>query len=100
MRLIVVGEQKAISFHSRTGTLQRFLAPFVALTTFSDQAVEAMEPVKKDPLGARASRPHKTPRERGRLARTKPGTREENPVKAGLVRFAREWPWTGGCLQE
>ena len=25
---------------------------------------------------------------------------EENPVKAGLVHFAREWPWTGGCLQE
>ena len=64
------------------------------------------------PPGARASRPHKTPRERGRpartkttrergrLARTKPGTREENPVKASLVHFAREWPWLGGCLQE
>ena len=25
---------------------------------------------------------------------------EENPVKAGLVRFAGEWPWMGGCLQE
>ena len=25
---------------------------------------------------------------------------EENPVKAGLVRLAREWPWMGGCLQE
>ena len=25
---------------------------------------------------------------------------EENPVKAGLVHFAREWPWLGGCLQE
>ena len=25
---------------------------------------------------------------------------EENPVKAGLVRFAREWRWLGGCLQK
>ena len=25
---------------------------------------------------------------------------EENPVKAGLVRFARERPWMAGCLQE
>ena len=25
---------------------------------------------------------------------------EENPVKAGLVRLAREWPWMAGCLQE
>ena len=25
---------------------------------------------------------------------------EENPVKAGLVRFAREWRWLGSCLQE
>ena len=25
---------------------------------------------------------------------------EENPVEAGLVRFARDWPWTGGYLQE
>ena len=25
---------------------------------------------------------------------------EENPVKAGLVRAAREWPWMGGCLRE
>ena len=24
---------------------------------------------------------------------------EENPVKAGLVRLAREWPWMAGCLQ-
>ena len=23
-----------------------------------------------------------------------------NPVKAGLARFAREWPWMAGCLQE
>ena len=37
---------------------------------------------------------------RGRLARTKPGTMEENPVKAGLVRLAGEWPWMGGSLQE
>ncbi len=42
----------------------------------------------------------KTTRERGRLARTKTGTMEEIPVKAGLVRFAREWPWMAGCLQE
>ena len=49
-----------------------------------------------------------TPWERGRLARTRLGTfvatcgtsMEENPVKAGLVRFAREWRWLGGCLQE
>ena len=25
---------------------------------------------------------------------------EEHPVKAGLVRLAREWPWMGGSLQE
>ena len=25
---------------------------------------------------------------------------EENPVKAGLVTFTREWRWMGGCLQE
>ena len=42
----------------------------------------------------------KTTWERGRLARTKPGTMEETPVKAGLVRLAREWPWMAGCLQE
>ena len=41
----------------------------------------------------------KTTRERGRPARTNPGTMEEHPVKAGLVRFAREWPWMAGCLQ-
>ena len=42
----------------------------------------------------------KTTRERGRLARTKTGTMEEHPVKAGLVRLAREWPQMAGCLQE
>ena len=40
------------------------------------------------------------PWERGRPARTNPGTMEEIPVKAGSVRFAREWPWIGGCFQE
>ena len=54
----------------------------------------------KPHLGARASRPHKTTWERGRPARTNPGTMEEIPVKAGSVRLAREWPWMAGCLQE
>ncbi len=48
------------------------------------------------------------PWERGRPARTRLGTivatcrtsMEENPVKAGLVRFTREWRWLGGCLQK
>ncbi|MCG3173791.1 MAG: hypothetical protein GMKNLPBB_01993 [Myxococcota bacterium] len=39
----------------------------VALTTFSDLVGEAMERVKRDYLGARASRPHKTWRSRGYL---------------------------------
>ena len=54
----------------------------------------------------------KTTWERGRPARTRPpgsagvppaqrpGTMEEIPVKAGSARFAREWPWMAGCLQE
>ena len=58
-------------------------------------AVEALRLVKKE-----RGRPARPTRERGRLARTKTGTMEENPVKAGLVRLAREWPWMAGCLQE
>ena len=72
-------------------------------------AVEAMELVKNDSLGARASRPHKAWHNRGYLPHfDEAGTvqfltfrlMEENPVKAGLVRFAREWRWLGGCLQK
>ena len=68
-----------------------------------------MEPAKNAPLGARASRPHKAWHNRGYLPHfDEAGTvqfltfrlMEENPVIAGLVRFAREWRWLGGCLQE
>ena len=39
-------------------------------------------------------------RERGRPARTINGTTEEDPVKAGLARCGRQWPWMEGCCQE
>ena len=67
-------------------------------------AVEAMELVKNDCLGARASRPHKAWHNRGHLPHfDEAGTVQFlafRAVKAGLVRFAREWRWLGGCLQE
>ena len=68
-----------------------------------------MEPAKNASLGARASHPHKTWHNRGYLPHFDEAGRvqflafrlmEESPVKAGLVRFAREWRWLGGCLQE
>ena len=63
--------------------------------------MEALRLVKKDPTRERGRLARtKTTRERGRPARTNPGTMEEHPVKAGLARLAREWPWMGGCLQE
>ena len=38
-------------------------------------------------------------RERGRLARIRPGTMDTNPAKASSASLARDWPWTKGCLQ-
>ena len=56
--------------------------------------------LERDPPRVGRGEGVKTTWERGRPARTNPGTMEENPVKAGLVRLAREWPWMAGCLQE
>ena len=51
-------------------------------------------------LGRRRKPMDRSSWERGRPARTRPGTMEEIPVKADWVRFAGERPWMAGCLQE
>ena len=71
--------------------------------------MEAMELVKNDCLGARASRPHKAWHNRGYLPHFDEAgavrfltfrLMEKNSVEVGLVSFARDWPWREGCLQE
>jgi len=82
---------------------------YTAIISRTGLAVQAMVSVNKAHPGSRASRPHNNWPDRGYLPHfDEAGTvqflafrlMEENPVEAGLVHFAREWQWMGGCLQE
>ena len=82
---------------------------YTAIISRTGLAVQAMVSVNKAHPGARAARPHKNWHDRGYLPHfDEAGTvqfltsrlMEEPPAEVGLVRFARDSPWMGGCLQE